>query len=106
MYNDEHLGKIKTEIAGLNVTIKLTGEEVLSLVAMAQLAYLSNPALGELGECGKSAAEKIQGELEPTSLLAQHLKEGWVSKDYEKFEPVNHHDFYLPEGFGPESFGL
>jgi hypothetical protein len=105
-YDDETRAKLKTEIAGVNITVSLTGEEVLSLVAMVQLAYLSNPALGSLGECGKCAAEKIQEKLDPNSLLAQHLSEGWVSKDFRNFEPVNFRDFYPPEGFGPESFSL
>ncbi|MEG3955252.1 hypothetical protein [Microcoleus sp. herbarium2] len=88
--NSDHetRAQLKTEMAGVNITVSLTGEEVLSLVALAQLAYLSNPALGELGECGKAAAQKIQEKLDPTSLLAQHLSKGWVSKDFGNFEPV------------------
>jgi len=111
-YDDETRAPIKTEIAGVNITVSLTGEEVLSLVAMVQLAYLLNPALGSLGECCKCAAEKIQEKLDPNSLLAQHLSEGWVSKDFRilslltSFESVNFRDFYPPEGFGPESFSL
>jgi hypothetical protein len=101
-YNDETLAKVKTEMAEANITVSLTGEEILSLVAMAQLAYLSNPALGELGECGKSAAPKIQASLNPNSLLSQHLSEGWVSAESRKLEPVNYRDFYPPEGYGSE----
>jgi hypothetical protein len=104
--DDKTRAKLKTEIAGVNITVSLTGEEVLSLVAMVQLAYLSNPALGSLGECGKSAAQKIQEKLDPNSLLAQNLREGWGSKDFRNFESVNFRDFYPPEGFGPESFSL
>jgi len=103
-YNDENLANLEKEIVGINATITLTGEEILSLVAMAQLAYLSNPALGKLGECGKSAAQKIQASLDPNSLLSQHLREGWISAESRKLEPVNYRDFYSPEGFGPESF--
>ena len=105
-YNEEDLTRLKTEIAGLLVIVSLTGEELLSLVAMAQLAYLANPALGELGECGKSAAQKMQETLDPNSLLAQNLKEGWVSAESRKNELVNYCDFYPLEGFGPETFSL
>ena len=105
-YNDANLASLKKEIAGINATITLTGEEILSLVAMAQLAYLSNPALGELGECGKSAAQKIQASLDPNSLLSQQLSEGWISAESRKLEPVNYRNFYPPEGYGSDRFIL
>ena len=104
--DDNTYAKLKTEMANTNVTISFTGEEILSLIAMAQLAYISNPALGELGECGKLAAQKIQGALDPNSLLAQHLSEGWVSKDYGNPKLVNYIDYYEAENFGSESFSL
>jgi hypothetical protein len=105
-YDDETRAKLKTEMAGVNITVSLTGEEVLSLLAMVRLASLSNPALGSLGECGECAAQKIQEKLDPNSLLAQHLSESWGSKDFRNFEPVKFRGFYPPEGFGPERFSL
>jgi hypothetical protein len=104
-YNDETRAQLKTEMAGVNITVSLTGDEILSLVAMAQLAYISNPALGKLGECDKSATQKIQGELDPNSLLAQHLKEGWVSQDFWNFKPVRY-SFDFPPESNPESFSV
>jgi hypothetical protein len=92
---------LERELASINVTVDLTGEEILSTVAMIQLAYSTNPALGVLGECGKLAAQKMQERLVPESLLAQHLKSGWVSKD-DTIEPI-YRNFYPPEGFKPEA---
>ena len=59
------------------VTITLTAIEVFAIVSGVQLAQSVMPKLSPLANCAKEAAKKMHDHLDPNSLLALHLKEGW-----------------------------